>query len=308
MVKIDDDRNTITSDWCYYLVAFLDVLGQKEVLNKLCRIRSCDEIDDTLREEISENLVYLEKLRENLEKHFIGYTSDEPSKISVDVSFQEKFNQMRKAEIYFRFFSDSLIAFVPLEFRLFYSVTANSVWGVLAGCCMEVIGSLYVGHAIRGGIEISWATRLRSGEVYGPVLNKAFHLENKAAKNPRIIIGDEVWNYLKNLSAKIKQHRNQIQMDIDLCQKMADRRLKLISEDIDRKRILDYLGPGFLELGKKLPDFFRIYDGSKNFIRASLDKYKREGNSKLESKYQYLGDYFKSRSTVVEEARKSLSP
>jgi hypothetical protein len=305
MVKINNDQKTIISDWCYYLVAFLDVLGQKEVFNKLCRIKSGDELDDTLRGEISENLVYLEELRENLKKYFIEYSSDEPSKINVDVSFKEKFNQMRKAEIYFQFFSDSVIAFVPLEFQSFYTVAANSVYGVLGGCCGAVLGTLVAEHAIRGGIEISWATRLKSGDIYGPALNKAYHLESKVANYPRIIIGGEVWNFLNSLSDKVQQHPNQTQQDIDGCKRIADHCLKFISKDIDGTRILDYLGPDFLKLNKNSPNFFAIVDESKKFISASLDKNKREGNSKLESKYQYLGDYFQSRSAIVEEARKS---
>jgi hypothetical protein len=211
---------------------------------------------------------------------------------------------MRMVEVYFQFFSDSLIAFVPLEFRSFYSVRANSVRGVLAGCCMAVLGSLANGHVIRGGIEISWSTRLRSGEVYGPALNKAYYLESKAAENPRVIIGDKVWDFLNSLSDKIRQHPDQAQMDIDYCKKIADCCLKLISDDADGKRILDYLGAGFLEFRKKLPDFFKIHDDSRKFISDSLDKFKREGNSKLASKYQYLAEYFDRRSTIIEEARK----
>jgi hypothetical protein len=78
MVKTNNDQKTITSDWCYYLVAFLDVLGQKEVFNKLCRINYGDEIGNDLKEEISENLFYLKTLRDNLKKHFSVELSELP--------------------------------------------------------------------------------------------------------------------------------------------------------------------------------------------------------------------------------------
>jgi hypothetical protein len=65
-----------------------------------------------------------------LEKYFNDYTREEASGVFIDDSCKEKFDQMRKAEIYFQYFSDSLIAFVPLEFRSYYSVTVNGVCGV----------------------------------------------------------------------------------------------------------------------------------------------------------------------------------
>lgn len=307
-MEINNNQKTASSDWCYYLVAFLDVLGQKEVFNKLYHIKSGNEIGYALEEEISGNLLYLEKLRDIIKEYFINYRSEEPSQISVDPSSKEQFDEMRRMEIYFQFFSDSIIAFVPLEFRSFYSVRVDSVWGVLGGCCAAVLWSLAHSHAIRGGIEISWGTRLSSGEVYGPVLNKTFYLESEVAKNPRIIVGKKLYDFLNALSDKIPQHRDQTQMDIGYCKKRGDDCLKLISDDLDSKRILDYLGAGFLGLNKDLPEFFEIHDNSKKFVFSCLDKYTRDGNSKLILKYQYLADYFDRRSVIIEEARKLQFP
>lgn len=306
-IKETDDGIIINSDWCYYIVAYLDVLGQKAVFNRLCPIKSGNEIDDRLKQEISENLYYLKTLRDTLNSYFIGYTSDEPSNVNINPAFQNQFNQMRKSEIFFQYFSDSVIAFVPLKFKTFYSVVVNGAWGVMAGCCMAMLGSLSTEHAIRGGIEISWGTRLESGEIYGPALNKAYSLESKIAKNPKIIIGDGVWNFLRSVSDKVRQHPKQIPKDIDYCQIIANRCLNLVSDDIDGCRILDYLGPGFLELQKDLPGFYHIYDEANNFAVNSFEKYSGERNSKLAEKYRYLVDFFRSRSAVIEKARISNS-
>jgi hypothetical protein len=301
-IKETDDGIIINSDWCYYIVAYLDVLGQKAVFNRLCPIKSGNEIDDRLKQEISENLYYLKTLRDTLNSYFIGYTSDEPSNVNINPAFQNQFNQMRKSEIFFQYFSDSVIAFVPLKFKTFYSVVVNGVWGVMAGCCMAMLGSLSTEHAIRGGIEISWGTRLESGEIYGPALNKAYSLESKIAKNPKIIIGDGVWNFLRSVSDKVRQHPKQIPKDIDYCQIIANRCLNLVLDDIDGCRILDYLGPGFLELQKNSPEFYQLYEESKQFVVNSFKKYSEEGNSKLAEKYRYLVDFFQSRSPFIEKA------
>ena len=293
----------INSDWCYYLVAYLDVLGQKEVFNKLCPIKSHDEINDALRKEISENIFYLSRFRDNLKSFFESFTSDKPSSVSVDPAFIKQFNQMRRSEIFFQYISDNVIAFVPLEFKTFYSIAVNGVWGVLAGCCMAILSSLTTEHAIRGRIEIGWATRLESGEIYGPALNKAYCLESETAKNPKIIIGEEAWNFLRAISDKVRQHPNQTPRDIDFCQKIADRCLSLISNDIDGSRTIDYLGPGFLELQKNSPEFYRLYEKSKEFVASSFKKFSEEGKYKLAEKYRYLVDFFQSRSELIEKAR-----
>jgi hypothetical protein len=306
-MKANENDIEIYSDWCYYLVAFLDVLGQKEIFAKLSEIRTIEEIDNGIKKDISENLYYLEQLRKNFKEYFNEYTGEEASSVRVDESCKEMFDQMRKAEIYFQYFSDSLIAFVPLEFGSFYSVTLNGVWGVLGACGLAVLGSLAVEHAVRGGIEICWGTRLKSGEIYGPALSKAYHLESKVAGYPRIVVGDEVRNYLNSLSNKVKQHPAQKQIDIDACQRMADRCLKLIAEDNDGHLLLDYLGPGFLELNKGSQDFFCMYDLSRKFVYDSLFKWKKENNTYLASKYQQLCDYFRAKSILIEEARKSSS-
>ena len=54
-MKANESDIEISSDWCYYLVAFLDVLGQKEVFARLSKIRAIEEIDDSVKRDISEN-------------------------------------------------------------------------------------------------------------------------------------------------------------------------------------------------------------------------------------------------------------
>jgi hypothetical protein len=305
-MKSDENDIKIDSDWCYYLVAFLDVLGQKDAFNRVGEIRSYNEVDDEFKREISGNLLYLEKFRENIGDFFADYTKEEQSKVVVEESAKGKFDQMRKAAINFQFFSDSLIAFVPLEFKSFYSVTVNGVWGILGACGAAFLGSLALDHSVRGGIEISWGTKLKNGEIYGPALNKAYCLESKVAHNPRIIIGDGVWNYLNSLSNKVQQHPAQTQIDVDACKGMADRCLNLISRDTDDLLIMDYLGKGFLELNKYSLEYFSLYDLSKKFICDSLAMWQQKQDWNILSKYQYLNDYFERKSVLVENARKAL--
>lgn len=306
-MESDENNIKIDSDWCYYLVAFLDVLGQKDVFNRLEGIRTYKEIDDELKREISENLLYLEYFRENIGGFFVDYTKEEDTNAVVEESAKGKFDQMRRATISFQFFTDSLIAFVPLEFKSFYSVTVNGVWGILGACGAAFLGSLALDHSVRGGIEISWGTKLKSGEIYGPALNKAYCLESEIAHNPRIIIGDGVWKYLNSLSNKSQQHPAQTQIDVDACKVMADRCLSLISRDTDDMLIVDYLGEGFLELNKHSPEYFRLYDSSIGFIYNSLAIWQKRQDRNILLKYKYLKDYFERKSDLVENARKTLN-
>lgn len=53
--------------------------------------------------------------------------------------------------------------------------------------------------AFRAGVEVGLGTELDNGEIYGPVLYKAYELESKVAEYPRIVVGKELINYLTTL-------------------------------------------------------------------------------------------------------------
>jgi hypothetical protein len=65
-----------------------------------------------------------------------------------------------------------------------------------------VLGIRRVGHPIRGGIDVGLAIDIDEGEIYGPVLDHAYHLEWKVAGGPRVVVGDTCVDYLNFVTSQ----------------------------------------------------------------------------------------------------------
>lgn len=143
--------------------------------------------------------------------------------------------------------------------------------------------------ALRGGIELGAATELEEGDIYGPAVAWAHHLESKIATYPRIVIGNGLIDYLK-----ICRHDNTLINDIKCLDDM------LVSDD-DGYTILDWLGGN--ELNKKLfnnkpDDFTSKIIKANEFVVQQSEKWQKEKNTKLAFKYSLLRDYINSRLTL----------
>ena len=59
--------------------------------------------------------------------------------------------------------------------------------------------TLATGRPIRGGMEIGTATEMREGDVYGAALAEAYHLESEVAGGPRIVLGEQLVEWLQDM-------------------------------------------------------------------------------------------------------------
>ncbi|MHA1372526.1 MAG: hypothetical protein ACTSRA_22735 [Promethearchaeota archaeon] len=281
-------------NWCYYLVASVDILGQTEAFKGIDHLPSDQESQKKLREVHKETVLFIEALREGFKNYFESYLKDSESKIKVPKGKKKKFDAIRKStSIKYQFFSDSMIASVPLETKDYHSNAVIGVHGVLGGCGGIFLFLLSEKKAFRVGIDVGIGTELKNGDVYGPALIKAYKLESKTAKYPRIVIGSELINYLKNLSNKEEQLPSQDKEDIEACKIMADFCMNMIVIDIDGLPILDYLGDKFLSSFKKINDSQKILKKAYEFVKGEYKKQIDLGNNKLALRYYLLNNYFK---------------
>src|SRR5204863_391648 len=81
------------------------------------------------------------------------------------------------------------------------------------------------------------AVKIGADEIYGPALKRAYHLENRIARSPRILIGDELWNYLNQVEAQAAAAPFG-----RIATALATSSKKLVTTDEDGCRILDILG------------------------------------------------------------------
>jgi len=288
-------------DYGYYLVAFVDVLGQKEAFRDINTIPQTEEEQQKLLIAHKQTVGFVEKFRARFNDFFNSCTKERESQFAVPQDKKELFNSMRKSILKYTSFSDCIQAYVPLRSEEYHSQCINGVFGIFGACGCMLLLSLSENKSFRAGLEVGIGTELGSNEFYGPAFFNAYALESKIAKFPRIVIGEELINYLMNLKSGIKQMPNQKDEDVQACKMMADNCLKMIVKDVDGYYILDYLGEQFFNnLTKSLSDdrrkeYIKICRGAFNFVEQEYNRRKEAKDEKLAIRYFILYNYFQAK-------------
>lgn len=288
-------------NYYYYLLAFIDVLGQKEVFQNLENQPLTDN-HPQLIEAHKQTAFFVETLRDGFEDFFDAYTAEKEPSVKVVPEKMDQFKAMLKSNLKHQRFSDCIQAYVCLHTDKYHSNAVNGVFGTLLACGGMLLLSLASKKAFRAGIEVGLGTELDNGEIYGPVLYKAYDLESKIAEYPRIVIGRELINYLTQLANGHKQLPEQAKEDVELCKLMAMRCLKMVVQDLDNVPILDYLGNEFFQSINENPERAKEFRDVSNlafkFVESEYLKRKQAGNKKLALRYYLLLNYFKARKSV----------
>ena len=267
-----------------YLVAYLDVLGQRERLRELPMPRTAEEFP-AFQETLKGTAGIVLDLRRLFRKYFewfaAGITSPEIGKAAQVINF--------------RGFSDSFVVSVPLKdeepWRYLMTPVVAS-YSTLFAACSVMIASLASKHALRGGIDVGWGVNIAEGEIYGAALARAHFLESRKANYPRVLIGDELWRFL---SLGLEATQNVVVPAARVVHELIRQQMNnLIIVDSDGHRALDYLGQGV-----------RIHAGP-NYATASIqpayefvleqhEHWLSTENTKLSERYANLRRYFESR-------------
>lgn len=215
----------------WHLVAFLDVLGQRERFRQLRLPKSQEEyltVQDVLRGTVG----FVLKLRDVFRMQFEAF---EAGVVNSQSGVEKLFHPN------FLGFSDSFVAFVALRNKDEHLTPNIRMFSTLSAACIVMLTSLASNHALRGGIDVGLATEMCPGEIYGSALERAYLLESRQADYPRVLIGDELWKYL---SLGLQEFEKLTTPAAIGMQKLIRREMELTTLDADGRRILDYLGPG----------------------------------------------------------------
>jgi hypothetical protein len=284
--------------WRYYVVAYLDVLGQKEAFHSVDFIPSSESEKAKLIEALKNTFHFLEVFRNGFKTYFDQLTKPTETSEKVPEDKKALFEEMRKSDIHFSQFSDFVIAWAPLQTDSHPCAQINSIWGILTAASSMFILSLFARHAVRGGIEIGTGLEMATGEPYGPALNKAYSLESRVADDPRIVIGGQLIDYFHS-------HKNMAGNDVftNYAREHADRCLKMVRRDIDGFPILDWMGKDIEGLFKTIEppnqkaSTAQILQGVDQFINNERERFVRRQDAKLVERYTKLTNYFRSRVT-----------
>lgn len=171
------------------IVAFVDILGFKEIIKK-------SERNLTKLQLLYQTLEFLKK-RENTYKWNLQFIE-----IEEDAQKKELSNFDIQTQMTCTCFSDSIVVSVNCTDNYINEITSTLVAN------LSYIGSQLMteGILLRGGITIGKLIHLDNGIIMGQGLIDAYQLESNSAKYPRILISDKL---IKRLNYPIysKKHR-----------------------------------------------------------------------------------------------------
>ncbi len=291
------------ANYGYYAVAFIDVLGQKEVFAGIDRIPETEE-DTSLRDKLLkahiETVIFIENFRKSFEGFFNAYTEGGKQKEKIPISKQGMYQEMTKCVLKHQRFSDCIQAYTPLQTEKYHTKAMGGVYGILVACGEMLLLSLSNNKAFRAGIDIGVGTEMDNSEIYGPALFNAYELESKIAQYPRIVVGDTLMNYLMSVSKEDFTLPDQPKEDLLACKDLASRCLRMIVRDMDGYPILDYLGDEFRRIDEHLSEDMKaktdfISKQAFLFIKRELEKWRQNKNQKLAVRYLQIHNYFRAR-------------
>jgi len=271
-------QNNYTFGW--HLVAFLDVLGQRERFRQL-KVPTTPAEVLTVNEVLMQTAHFVNDLRDQFKEEFLDFDRRLSMKRPVVESLMPKFVG----------FSDSFVISIGLwdakdDFTFF-----AKVYSTLSAASSLMLTSLGKAHALRGGIDVDLGCEIADGEVYGTALEKAYLLECRAAEYPRILIGGGLWKYLADGLVEFESRKTP---EADKICNVIRKSKEFMAIDSDGRRILDYMGafmktislPGAAE-NLILPAY--------KFVVAESDAWIKKGNVKLAGRYAVLRRYFEER-------------
>jgi len=265
----------------HHLVVFLDVLGQKDKFRGLKKPNDTQEEND-VKEVLRQTAGFVVELRTVFQTQFEAFEAGVPN-------MQRHTKEPLRPS--FVGFSDSFVTSVPLREEGHELVPLVTVFSALSAACVVMLTSLASKHPLRGGIDVGLATEIGPGEIYGTALERAYLLENRVAKYPRLVIGDELWRYLNVALGHFETQTTPVSKSITA---IVRKTMQMIATDTDGQRILDYLGPVVAENAG--PDHGKhMIQPAYNFVLAEGERMLAKGDPELVGRYVLLRSYFESR-------------
>ncbi len=270
----------------HYLVAFVDLLGQRQRLQKLDALpkdKDGPEYKEFIRI-VKETIGAVDDLQRTAKYYFSSFA--ETSEKSL-LNSLPAFERLNKAEIKFQHFSDGLVIYVPLRTDEDY-VPLKGVYGALIACGGLCLLGLVKKMPVRIGVSIGIAAELRDNELYGKAVADAYEMEAFTAQYPRVVVTDEVLEYLMGYA---NQKCGTQDISCAITTAMAKASLQVLTSDFDGRAIVNYLGDIFrndLMVGLDKTVFQRAYD----FVDQQVHEHQESQNTKLALRYSILHGYF----------------
>jgi len=275
-----------------YVVGLIDLLNQGKQLD------GWSSFPDTP----SERAEFIEALKKtvgrvaNIRKAFKGFVQNYPSKAErhpahahLTDAQRAEYRRLHDFELGCQNFSDTIVLYSPLAIPG-GDTTVFGVWGMLLGTASVLMLALAAGVPLRGGIEVGMAIDHFPDEIYGPVLRRAYLLEQHVAQYPRVVVGKAAMDYLH----ACVEDAGETKAD-QFNRNMAQDCLSLIALDQDGAPFVDFLGDPVYQLYQDKEDYREQAEKGHEFAKREHERFVHAQNYKLALRYAWLRQYYESR-------------
>jgi hypothetical protein len=270
-------------------VAFVDLLGQKEAFLKTDYLPNAEDPAkvEAFMAEVKASTGVILGMRKILASFRTGLTQDSGAFNDLSREQREMAERFQKTRVREFRMSDGIILACPLTPENGH-FPIRGVYDVLATCAVLMSVQLAAERPIRGGIDVGTGMEI-DGELFGPALVKAYVLESKRAKYPRLAVGQDLVNYLMTSARSgMPEIEGQYQ------RKMAEGIVPLLKRDADQQWIVDYAGPKAREFLPRLTDMLGPAKAFAQRTRAELMPRQDEEGQKLFGRYTQLVRYLEA--------------
>jgi hypothetical protein len=286
------DQSTVsqTTQFCHYVVAYVDVLSQKDALSRLRDLPETAEGNKDFIRLIQESFGAVRAFRRIFRQ--FHETSAEVSDFTLSLPEEARafVEEMRRSELSIQQISDGMAICVPLARE--QPIPIIGVYEMLSSCSAALLLSMRAGQVYRGGIDIGIGGEIEPGEIYGSALSRAYHLESQIAQYPRIVIGDRLIDYLMDMLVSTGDDPRAA-----VARSLAERCLNLLTVDIDGWPILHYMGESHrLQISDALRREIacHVLPEVHDFLVREAARLQIGRNTKLAFRYSLLSRYFEA--------------
>lgn len=277
-----------------YVVAIIDVLGQKNKLLGLNYFPETDEDKKNISQILRDTAGYIEFLRKSFEGYYKAIKQPTGILEHLEPEQRQIAEKIRGTEdkIPIRYFSDSIIWEIAVDNSDEHCKTTREIWETLYALCGTFLVALAREKPFRGGIDLGFGVPIgNQNEIYSSALVKAHLLESEVANYPRVVIGDSLWQYLTFVESSTSDS-----IFSKSARGFATNAKSLTTIDNDNIRILDVIGEGAKSVNGGITK--QIVTLAYSSLLKIQNKYAAQdsiNNIKLSARYGLLRTYFESR-------------
>jgi len=275
----------------YYVVACIDILGQQRELDEIKSLAQSPQRRDEFEARTVKCCKRLKLVRDVFTKACEIKTTNPPQGLGLTDEQQKQLDAINCFDPpSFQGFGDTVIAYTRIK-NEGGDLTIKAVHAFLNGCAMTLLTCLAEGIPIRGGIDVELGFDCFVGEIYGPALESVHRLETEIAGYPRIVVGDGLFDYLRQPRFAASKEPLSDKYNATLAQACNS----IIARDVDSVLIVDYAGAAVRRLFSGWKDLDGTLQKALEFGRQAYTAFVSTRNAKLALRYALLTNYLKSR-------------